>query len=124
MSIVFEANLDETDNKDFRTPLIKPSAIERELAGGLTAGQNAGPSCDNKNAPAPDVPGLSRCDFINQDPIEAFMQTTPEVTRKLGVSIGNNGTGHAMETEDIGKEAVCNINCGILGATRGKVYLF
>ena len=76
MSIVFEANLDETDNKDFRTPLIKPSAIERELAGGLTAGQNAGPSCDNKNAPPPDAPGLSRCDFINQDPIEAFAQTT------------------------------------------------
>jgi hypothetical protein len=76
VSLVFEANLDETDNKDFRTPLIKPSAIERELAGGLTAGQNAPPSCDNKNTPGPDVPGLSRCDFINQDPIEAFMQTT------------------------------------------------
>jgi hypothetical protein len=75
-SIVFEANLDETDNKDFRTPIIKPSAIERELAGGLTAGQNAGPSCDNKNTPGPDQPGLSRCDFVNQDPIEAFMQVT------------------------------------------------
>jgi hypothetical protein len=75
-SIVFEANLDETDNKDFRVPIIKPSAIERELAGGLTAGQNAGPSCDNKNTPPPDQPGLSRCDFVNQDPIEAFMQAT------------------------------------------------
>lgn len=75
-SIVFEANLDETDNKDFRVPIIKPSAIERELAGGVTAGQNAGPSCDNKNTPPPDQPGLSRCDFVNQDPIEAFMQAT------------------------------------------------
>jgi hypothetical protein len=76
MSVVFESNLDETDNKDFRSPIIKPSAIERELAGGLAAGQNSGPSCDNKNAPPPDQPGLSRCDFVNRDPIEAFAQVT------------------------------------------------
>jgi hypothetical protein len=75
-SIVFEANLDETDNKDFRTPIIKPSAIERELGGGVAAGQNAPPSCDNKNTPGPTEPGLSRCDFVNQDPLEAFMQVT------------------------------------------------
>jgi len=75
-AIVFEANLDETDNKDFRTPIIKPSAIERQLAGGETAGQNAGPSCDNKNTPGPDGPGLSRCDYVNLSPVEAFAQTT------------------------------------------------
>jgi len=75
-SVVFEANLDETDNKDFRTPIIKPSAIERELAGGAQAGSNAPMSCDNKNTPGPDGPGLSRCDFVNQEPVEAFAQTT------------------------------------------------
>lgn len=72
-SIVFEANLDETDNKDFRTPILKPSAIERELRGGPIAGQIAPASCDNKDTPAGPA---GRCDFVNIDPIEAFAQVT------------------------------------------------
>ena len=44
--------------------------------GRVPAGSNAPPSCDNKNDPGPDGPGLSRCDFVNLDPIEAFAQVT------------------------------------------------
>ncbi|MEW6268529.1 MAG: DUF1302 family protein [Thermodesulfobacteriota bacterium] len=71
MSLVFQANLDESDTKDFRTPIIKPSAIDRELAGGPAAGQIAGQNCDNRNLDQ--APG---CDFVNQDPFEAFVQAT------------------------------------------------
>jgi hypothetical protein len=71
MSLVFQANLDDSDTKDFRVPIIKPSAIDRQLAGGATAGQIAGPNCDNRN-----LPQTAGCDFVNQDPFEAFVQAT------------------------------------------------
>ena len=62
VSLVFQANLSETGSKDFRTPIIKPSAIERELKGGAPAGSVAPEYCDNPNAPGP-----KECDFVNQD---------------------------------------------------------
>jgi hypothetical protein len=70
-SVVWQANLTETGDKDFRTPIIKPSAIDRQLAGGATAGQIAPAYCDNPNAPGPKV-----CDFVDQDVFEAFVQAT------------------------------------------------
>jgi hypothetical protein len=74
VSLVFAANLDESDDRDFRSPLIKPSAIERQLAGGPTAGQIAPRWCDDRDADVP--PEQRQCDFVNQDAFEAFIQTT------------------------------------------------
>jgi hypothetical protein len=71
VSIVWQANLTETGSKDFRTPIIKPSAIDRQLAGGPLAGQVVTPYCDNKNADSP-----KNCDYVDQDVFEAFLQTT------------------------------------------------
>jgi hypothetical protein len=71
ISVVFQANLSETGSKDYRTPIIKPSAIEREERGGAQAGSVAPPFCDNPHAPGP-----HQCDFTNMDPISAFLQTT------------------------------------------------
>ncbi len=71
VSVVWQANLSETSRKDFRTPVIKPSAIRRQLNGGPLAGQVVTPYCDNPNAPGP-----KECDFVNQDPFEAFIQAT------------------------------------------------
>lgn len=68
-SVVWAANLTESDSKDFYTPIIKPSAIDRQLAGGAQAGQIA--NCGSKNAPTP-----KGCDYTNQDVFEAFFQTT------------------------------------------------
>jgi hypothetical protein len=71
MSFVFQANLSETGSKDYRTPIIKPSAILREQNGGAQAGSVAPPFCDNPNAPGP-----HECDFTNQDVFDAFVQAT------------------------------------------------
>jgi len=71
ISVVFQANLSETGSKDYRTPIIKPSAIERQQAGGAQAGSVTPPYCDNPHAPGP-----KECDFVNQDPISAFLQST------------------------------------------------
>ena len=71
MSLVFQANLSETGSKDFRTPIIKPSAILREERNGAPAGSVAPEYCDNPNAPGP-----KECDYVNQDVFEAFIQTT------------------------------------------------
>jgi hypothetical protein len=68
-SVVWTANLSETSDRDFYTPIIKPSAIDRQLAGGPAAGQIA--NCGSKKAPTP-----NGCDYVNQDPFEAFFQTT------------------------------------------------
>jgi len=74
VSLVFQANLDERGDKDFRTPIIKPSAIDRQLAGGPLAGQVAGRWCDDPDADVP--PDQRQCDYVNQDAFEAFVQTT------------------------------------------------
>lgn len=68
-SVVWTANLSETSDRDYYTPIIKPSAIERELGGGAPAGSIA--NCGSKKALTP-----KGCDFTNQDPFEAFFQTT------------------------------------------------
>jgi hypothetical protein len=68
-SVVWQANLSETGSKDYYTPIIKPTAIDRQLAGGPTAGQMA--NCGSPNAPTP-----KGCDFVNQDVFEAFVQAT------------------------------------------------
>ena len=68
-SVVWTANLTESDSKNFYTPIIKPTAIERQLKGGAQAGQIA--NCGSKKAPSP-----KGCDYTNQDAFEAFFQTT------------------------------------------------
>jgi hypothetical protein len=71
MSVVWAANLSETDKKDYYSPIIKPSAIERQLnvPGSPQAGQLA-------NCGSPKAPNPKGCDFTNQDAFEAFFQTT------------------------------------------------
>ena len=68
-SVVWQANLTDSDKKDFYSPILKPSAIDRQLAGGPQAGQIA-------NCGAPQAPTPKGCDFVNQDPFEAFIQAT------------------------------------------------
>ncbi len=69
VSVVWTANLSETSDRDYYTPIIKPTAIDRQLAGGAQAGQIA--NCGSKDAPTP-----KGCDYVNQDPFEAFFQAT------------------------------------------------
>jgi len=68
-SVVWQANLSETGSKDYYTPIIKPTAIDRQLRGGDTAGQIT-------NCGSPDAPTPKGCDFVNQDVFEAFVQAT------------------------------------------------
>ena len=69
VSVVWTANLSETSDRDYYTPIIKPTAIDRQLAGGAQAGQIA--NCGSKDAPTP-----KGCDYVNQDAFEAFFQAT------------------------------------------------
>jgi hypothetical protein len=71
LSFVMTANLSETGNRTYRTPIIKTSAIEREQAGGAQAGSVAPPWCDNPSAPGP-----KECDFVKQQVFEGFFQAT------------------------------------------------
>ena len=74
VDLVFAANFDENSERDYRTPLVKPSAVDRQLHGGPMAGQITPKWCDDKNIDVP--PEQRQCDFTNQDPFEAFLQTT------------------------------------------------
>jgi len=72
--IVFTANLDENSERDYRSPLIKPSAVERQVRGGTIAGQVTPKWCDDQDIDVP--PEQRQCDFVNQQPFDAFLQTT------------------------------------------------
>jgi hypothetical protein len=74
VDLVFMANLDENSERDYRSPLIKPSAVKRQVKGGTLAGQVTPKWCDDQDIDVP--PELRQCDFINQEPFDAFLQTT------------------------------------------------
>jgi hypothetical protein len=80
-AFVFTALPDETKFKDYRAGgLLKPSALRRQAAGGAQAGAIAF-TCDGQN-PAPGQP--RGCDFVNESPFSAFVQSHVETTYMHG----------------------------------------
>lgn len=75
-SVVWAANLSETDSKDYYTPIIKPSAIERQLNAERAGIPNVPQAGQLANCGSPKAPSPKGCDYTNQDVFEAFFQTT------------------------------------------------
>jgi hypothetical protein len=80
-AFVFTALPDETKFKDYRAGgLLKPSALRRQAAGGAQAGAIAF-TCDGQN-PGPGQP--RGCDFVNESPFSAFVQSHVETAYMHG----------------------------------------
>jgi hypothetical protein len=76
-AVVFAANPDETQFKDYRAAgLLKPSAIRREKEGGPIAGSVIN-ACDGRPGTNPD-PELNGCDFVNTPSFDWFIQSHVE----------------------------------------------
>ena len=75
-SLVWWWNASETPLRNFRAGgVLKPSAIRREQQGGAPAGIYSGRFCDRPGDPS--IPASQRrCDFVDRDPLGAFVQFT------------------------------------------------
>jgi hypothetical protein len=95
-AVVFTANPDETQFKDYRSALLKPSAMIRQGEGGASAGSvTAG--CDGQPGP---------CDFVNNSVFEYFFQTHVETNYlhgklPVGISAVMNGRGALAVFPDV-----------------------